>query len=130
MKTGNWAATPNEIKGLANIQCENCHGPGGSHFGNAAKIDISFDAGVCAQCHGSEPYHVKASQWQDTKHALATTSPSGAGRETCVKCHTARGYVEYVKAGAPGLTFKGTDTEFAPISCQACHDPHSVTNEK
>lgn len=130
MKAGNWAAVPNEVKALANIQCENCHGPGGSHFGNKAKIAVSYEAGLCAQCHGSEPYHVKASQWQDTKHALATTDPSGTGREACVKCHTARGFVEYVKAGAPGLTFKGTDTEFAPITCQACHDPHSAANEK
>jgi hypothetical protein len=130
MKAGNWAAIPNELKALANIQCENCHGPGSAHFGNAAKTAVSFEAGVCAQCHGSEPYHTKTTQWQDTRHALATPYPSGAGRETCVKCHTARGYVEYIKAGAPGLTFKGTDLEFAPITCQACHDPHSVLNDK
>lgn len=130
MQAGNWAAVPTELKQLANIQCENCHGPGGSHFGNKAKTAVSYEAGLCAQCHGAEPYHVKASQWQSTRHALATPYPSGAGRETCVKCHTARGYVEYVKAGAPGLAFKGTDIEFAPITCQACHDPHAVTNEK
>ena len=130
LKAGNWAAVPTELKQLANVQCENCHGPGGSHFGNAAKTAVSYEAGLCAQCHGSEPYHTKTSQWQDTRHALATPYPSGAGRETCVKCHTARGFTEYIKAGAPGLTFKGTDTEFAPITCQACHDPHSVKNEK
>ncbi|MBI2505230.1 MAG: T9SS type A sorting domain-containing protein [Candidatus Latescibacteria bacterium] len=130
MKAGNWAAVPTELKQLANIQCENCHGPGGSHFGNAAKTAVSFEAGVCAQCHGSEPYHLITSQWQDTRHALAIPSASGSGRESCVKCHTARGYVEYIKAGAPGLTFLGTDTEFAPITCQACHDPHSVKNER
>ena len=130
MKAGNWAAVPTDLKQLANIQCENCHGPGGSHLGNAAKIAVSYEAAVCSQCHGAPPYHTKVTQWESTRHALATQYPSGTGRETCVKCHTARGYIEYVKAGSPGLTYRGTDTAFTPITCPACHDPHSVKNDK
>ncbi len=123
LQSGNFDAMPMELKTLANIQCENCHGPGSEHKGNKAKTATSFDSGVCAQCHDSGSHHVRPYQWDTSKHAVATSSPTGEGRESCVQCHSGIGFAEYAETGT------AESLDYAPITCVACHDPHSADEE-
>lgn len=120
---GNWDAMPEELKALSNIQCESCHGAGSEHMGDASKIATSFDAGMCGECHDSGTHHVFPYEWEQSKHATATTYPSGEGRESCVRCHTGMGFAEYATDGV------ATNVEYAPITCAGCHDPHSAEND-
>ncbi|MFH1009088.1 MAG: FlgD immunoglobulin-like domain containing protein [Candidatus Latescibacterota bacterium] len=123
LEAGNWDAMPAALQGLSNIQCESCHGAGSQHMGDKTKIDISFDAGMCGQCHDSGTHHVFPYEWEQSAHATATTSPSGEGRESCVRCHTGIGFAQYADGE------EATNLEYAPITCAGCHDPHSAENE-
>jgi hypothetical protein len=127
LQPGNWDAVPLELKQLANIQCENCHGPGSEHNGNPAGIAISLNADTCGTCHNEPWRHIKNLQWAKSGHADATsrafTFPIGEGREACVRCHSGEGFID---------TVEGKDevrTSFQTITCAVCHDPHSAENE-
>ena len=142
--------TPDElpdVANLANIQCENCHGPASEHayaFGNTNAVDwprIAVDtnnAGTCNQCHDSPPTEAYGTQWYVSAHSgaqsTAATIPSGSGRNQCVMCHTAYGFVTRVNnnisnsvAGGTITNFAATNTAYAAIGCQTCHEPHGGT---
>lgn len=132
LTNGNWAAMPAALQNLANIQCENCHGPGSQHaygLGNTNLITRTYDAGDCAQCHDSAPQHIKAAEWNNSLHARATRVPSGAGREACARCHTGGGFAGYAATlGTTNLyTTNHADTTFTAITCSTCHNPHDAT---
>jgi hypothetical protein len=133
LTNGNWAAMPAQLQYLANIQCENCHGPGSQHMfsqgitGNTNATSISYAAGDCNRCHDATPYHTKTIEWNNSRHAIATRTPSGPTRPACVRCHTAPGFIEFVNHAGMTNTFS-TNTVYEAITCQACHDPHDATN--
>ncbi len=114
----------------ANIQCESCHGPAGSHLGVTTdfRIQANFDADVCAYCHDSGTHHIFPEQWDGSIHAGATSYPTGAGRESCVRCHTGAGFAQFAD-GVP-TTDPYFDVSYSSISCAGCHDPHDAKNEK
>jgi hypothetical protein len=118
LTNGNWAALPDQLKQLSNIQCENCHGPGSEHRGNITKISESFSAGLCASCHSEEPYHFKPAEWLNSRHAVAVREEGSS----CVGCHSGIGFVDRVSGAATNRT------EYAAITCATCHDPHSAAN--
>lgn len=128
LTNGNWAAMPAALKNVANVQCENCHGPGSRHvvsdgiLGNTNAISISMDSATCGQCHDAKTHHIKSPEWANSGHAVATRDPSGPGREGCVGCHTAKGFTARMKGQTP------TDTSYEPIGCATCHDPHAIDN--
>ncbi len=114
---------------LANVQCEACHGPGGSSHTGVK----SFETGVCAQCHSAQP-----AQWTSSGHAnTGRNNLHTAENADCVKCHTGQGFVEVtVRGNAPVFPNAATKdkpanlmvpTDQPPISCVTCHDPHTAT---
>lgn len=134
----NWDAMPAALRTVANIQCENCHGPGSQHaysLGNTNLISVSMGAGDCSQCHDSLTHHFKSAEWNNSAHAVATRTPSGPSRTYCVRCHTAGGFVGWAEAGgqtnqnAHPTTLNYTpNTDYEAINCQTCHDPHDASN--
>ncbi len=136
----NFASMPLNLQNVANIQCENCHGPGSEHayaFGNTnvsnwPRLDVSYTSGDCNQCHDAPSHHVYGTQWYASSHAVTTTIPSGAGRDQCVKCHTTRGFITSVEDTESNLVsgataFAPTNTTYSAIGCQTCHEPHGLT---
>jgi hypothetical protein len=112
LTNGNWAsmqANYPSVAGLANIQCENCHGPGNQHIfsqnvvGNTNAISVNYAAGDCAQCHDSLTGHFKSAEWNNSLHAAASRTPSGVNRPQCVRCHTAPGFVGWATAGGMAM---------------------------
>ena len=122
---GNWDAVPAKLKNLANVQCESCHGAGSEHafsLGDVDKISISMSAGNCGQCHDSKNAHFRNAEWYNSKHAIATSYPTGPSRASCVGCHSGVGFIDRMD----GLTAHRTDYE--AITCATCHDPHDAKN--
>jgi hypothetical protein len=125
---GNWASMETNypaVANVANIQCENCHGPGSQHmstFGKTNLIAISVASGDCAQCHDAPPNHIHVVEWQNSRHAITTRVPSGsASRAVCVGCHTAYGFIGRIAGSTT------TNVTYMAINCQTCHEPHGAT---
>jgi hypothetical protein len=122
---GTFAAMPDALKNVANIQCENCHGAGSLHamgaFDLGTNFNLTTNSGVCAKCHDAPTHHIKATEWNSSLHAVTTRDPSGPGREGCVGCHTANGFIGRM-TGAQTV-----DTTYQAITCAACHEPHGAT---
>ena len=58
----NWTNMPAALQNVANIQCENCHGPGSEHAssgGTPWEISVPLTSGACSQCHDEPSHHVK-----------------------------------------------------------------------
>jgi len=124
---GNWANLQTNypaLANLANIQCENCHGPGSEHaygLGDTNRISKTVASGDCNQCHDAPTHHVKGTEWYSSLHASTTRDPSGSGREGCVICHTGQGFIDRISGAST------TNTTYSAIGCQTCHEPHGET---
>ena len=131
----NWTMMPSTLQDLSNIQCENCHGPGSEHVrftgglpANTNAIAVSYDAGACSQCHDDLKTHYYSAEWNVSKHANMTRTPSGsASRIACVRCHTAPGFIGYVANLNTNVPYV-TNYAYVPLTCQGCHDPHDASN--
>jgi hypothetical protein len=131
-KTGssNWAAAPDAVKNMGNIQCEQCHGPASEHVKNRSRVmAVSFDNGVCEVCHASGGIHVKGIQVVASPHsnekADAWNIPTGPAEQACVRCHTAKGYVSFLANPTKPAAW---NNEKQTLGCAGCHDPHSDAN--
>ncbi|HEX9118387.1 MAG TPA: multiheme c-type cytochrome, partial [Anaerolineae bacterium] len=126
----NWAAAPDAVKNIANIQCETCHGPAKEHVEKGAKVmDSSQAEGVCNQCHNGGGHHLKGTDLQNAAHAdqkaAAWNIPVGPGEQQCVRCHSGNGYVSFL---ADPKNPAAWDNTMQTVVCSTCHDPHSEAN--
>jgi hypothetical protein len=129
---------------LANIQCENCHGPqyglagvntlahGPINPEGAPRVSLSSD--VCAQCHGEPLRHARFQQWQLSGHANYEVAIDEGESGNCSRCHTANGFLAWLpiltgdEPGDPldNITVTWTPDEVHPQTCVTCHDPHNI----
>jgi hypothetical protein len=125
---------------LANIQCENCHGPqdkdpgsfSDAHMGPEFRTSLSSDG--CATCHGEPLRHGRFQQWQLSGHANYELAIDEAGSANCSRCHTANGFLAWVpvllgdQPGDPtdNVTVTWTADQAHPQTCSTCHDPHDI----
>lgn len=133
LQQGNWDAMKTNypsVAKLANIQCENCHGPGTMHMGakDKNKMVASIGLEACAQCHDAAPYHMIVNQWQNSLHAISPTEGSYieyTNRTSCAKCHIGQGYI---RETINGQATQAPYPDAQPITCAVCHDPHETKN--
>ena len=133
---------------LANIQCENCHGPQDSdaHMLGAPRQNISAE--LCGSCHGEPARHGRFQQWEESGHGNlelvleeGTVEARGGTAGHCGRCHAGEGFLAWIEQGdltqriqgADGnatveeLTALGmTDDTVHSVTCVVCHDPHDV----
>lgn len=132
----NWdtilAEFPDQAR-MANVQCEQCHGPngvGGAHI-QGHEMDgarVSTDAQVCASCHGEPPRHARFQQWKESGHGNFETALGEGTIASCAKCHTAQGFLEWFANDLDTAysTHAVEESLIQPITCVVCHDPHNV----
>ena len=113
---------------VATIGCESCHGAGKDHNGDKTKIGVTFNAGICLQCHDAPNKHRIGSYWKASAHATMPLSGSRSTSVGCNPCHNGPALAAYaVNPKNPNYTKTPMQ---ASISCQSCHDPHSNNNPK
>ncbi len=124
------------------VQCESCHGPGFTHASApdagtaplasiAIPEDLASATNGCAECHqgAGQPF---AEQWAESRHGYAgVTSPRERDPVTnvCPQCHEGREAIK-TKFGVTTVFAEQADpTDYQPIVCAVCHNPHSAANE-
>ena len=131
LNSNNWNSVPAQLQAVANIQCENCHGPGSQHPGAPS---VTLDARVCEHCHQDGHFHTRPQQWEVSPHAGAyeSISASEGPNNQCSRCHSPIGFL----GAAKGTNLVGQvvniantntiPTGMGPLTCQTCHDPHDT----
>jgi predicted CXXCH cytochrome family protein len=132
-----WNAVPDSS--YHNVQCESCHGPGLLHLESVAAgavvrpfASIAVDTigtNGCAGCHEGT-HHPFVEQWAESKHGYAGDAYIAEGdRSPCQNCHEGRKAIEVNFGDNADYVEKDDPTNFQPIVCATCHDPHDATNE-
>ena len=129
-----------------NVGCEDCHGPLGDstgflstdHWGflqNGTTNIPSVSVDVCGRCHTGS-HNPFLEEWSLSKHAISTSSSSTITNvvlknKSCVRCHVAQNFIAYMQNPTTYRdTILVTGNNIQPLTCAACHDPHSAANPK
>ncbi len=139
-----------ETAGLANVQCESCHGPNegsGLHLNNMSDpARTTICSSLCGTCHGQPLRHGRYQQWQQSGHGNfelaeddATVDARAASAAHCGRCHAGQGFLAWLKQGDLTKQIQGakgnatvdelramglTKEAVQPVACAVCHDPH------
>jgi hypothetical protein len=126
-----WTSLTREQKQLATIGCESCHGPYFSQHRGEEGIISDMKDGACHQCHEAVYNHGISRQFLGSGHAnlIQTYNTTNTA---CLKCHSGRSFLTFVKAQAageptPNTIYAGQSTE--RMTCVVCHDPHKADHE-
>jgi len=118
---------------LANIQCENCHGPQSyteAHGGKPGSPRVSIASEVCASCHGEPARHGRYQQWQLSRHANYELAMDEGDSGNCSRCHTGNGFIAWNKEFGndpdENVTVTWEPEEVHSQTCAACHGPHET----
>ena len=144
-----------DVARLANVQCENCHGPNNSEVHKSltktgAPERISLNPEVCGTCHDRSREDLSYGGWYESKHAnynLAMEAGSvekrGESAGVCGRCHTGQGFIAWLamekRAAVPTVVSDGnavydpssarlTLEDVVPVTCAVCHNPHASGN--
>jgi hypothetical protein len=117
------AATTPQLEG---VQCENCHGPAGSHAANpddpTARPRLEIAAQVCGGCH-TGPHQPTFEEWQSSKHSGVVEDMNPTNRiDSCGRCHSGSARWSLIE----GRPLPVGDANIG-IVCINCHEPHSKT---
>ena len=128
---GNWTKILSDFPKsarLANIQCENCHGPQDSPGHGSTGMRQSLSSDMCASCHGEPARHGRFQQWQLSGHANYEVARSEGTNSDCGKCHSGQGFVQWQDNGfsTAALNVDWTTDDVHPQTCAVCHDPHDI----
>jgi hypothetical protein len=150
LEPGNWAEMRRSypaLARLANIQCENCHGPHNTAAHHTGER-VSYNMGVCGVCHNSDREVGIPMQWESASHAelsvarrFGSADYLGPTAGDCGRCHSAQGFLAYARqleggdagpltgnvAQLRGMGLNDQDVE--PVTCAVCHDSHSSRND-
>jgi len=112
------------------VQCEACHGPGGSHISAPDETQplgtIQADTGLpqgCGTCH-TGTHSPFVDQWVQSGHG--TVEPAANGNASCIGCHSGQGALARFDNKAAYL--EQNSATWQPITCAVCHDPHGSDN--
>jgi hypothetical protein len=123
---------------LTGVQCESCHGPGGSHVANVRDRSIlppvTIASEVCGGCHNF--HNPTYDQWRQSGHATMSPglAPSliqqGPARMlSCGPCHAGAVRTALLNQLVDPTTPlpNRTDAAHFPVTCVVCHEPHRLT---
>jgi hypothetical protein len=134
--------TGNGTPSLANIGCEDCHGPGSAHVasnGDPSKIlnpsDISNNqqrSEVCLQCHvqvASAPNKTWGFPYDETdnKPFIISNPPDPLSQYQVFTGQKWPDGVHYIDERVDDFTSSAHYQGAHGIACNDCHDPHEVT---
>ncbi|WP_076409888.1 DmsE family decaheme c-type cytochrome [Shewanella sp. UCD-KL12] len=133
-----------DIKGspMADLQCEACHGPQGSHnrggkepmitFGDQSPVPAQKQNSVCMSCHNDD----KRMAWSGNHHDTADVSCASChlvhtGKdpiserktevEVCTSCHTQQKADLHKRSAHP--------LKWQQMVCSDCHNPHGSLSD-
>jgi predicted CXXCH cytochrome family protein len=136
VEAGGYNAVPDST--YHNVQCESCHGPGLAHLeavnagiggGPLAAIFVdTLGTNGCAGCHEGS-HHPYVEQWSQSKHGYGGVHflPPYGDRTGCNACHEGRAAIALTFGVDADFVEKSQATNWQPITCSVCHDPHSGT---
>ena len=110
---------------LANVQCENCHGPAANHAANRGdptlvpRVEVA--ATVCGGCHTTAE-HPTFDEWSTSAHTQVIPNLNATNQiDSCGRCHSGSARLCLIKNEALPVG----DTE-PRVQCMTCHDPHQT----
>lgn len=120
---------------LADVQCENCHGPSAAHAATPDELTLrppaTLSPEVCGGCH-QEFHHPYYDEWVTSGHARVTPAVAriverndAARIQQCGVCHLGSVHVAMVKGN---LLPTSPQELLQPIGCAVCHDPHRTVH--